>query len=66
MGEAGFEPAPGITGGDFKSPASAIPPLAQVFSEILSDLHAIHPPGNMRYFDPASSTLIQWLSNPAL
>ena len=66
MGEAGFEPAPGITGGDFKSPASAIPPLAPVFSKILSDLHPIHQPGNMRYFDPASSTLIQGLSSPAL
>ena len=29
MGEAGFEPARGITSGDFKSPASAIPPLAR-------------------------------------
>ena len=29
LGEAGFEPARGITSGDFKSPASAIPPLAR-------------------------------------
>ena len=32
MGKAGVEPARGITPGDFKSPASAIPPLAQVLS----------------------------------
>ena len=30
MGKAGVEPARGITPGDFKSPASAIPPLARV------------------------------------
>ncbi len=29
VGEAGFEPARGITSGDFKSPASAVPPLAR-------------------------------------
>lgn len=31
VGEEGVEPSPPLRGGDFKSPASAIPPLAPWF-----------------------------------